>query len=137
MSLKTTFRVLKKWTEEEKLQIVRVCLSRVIPQSEVIRRYGVSSYQTLHSWINRYGERILVEQLNIELVKKSLPESEPKSPEESLALRIKQLEKELREAQLKASLYEAMIDIAEEDLKIPIRKKFGPQQSPESKPKKP
>ena len=137
MSLKATFRVQRKWTEEEKLQIVRVCLSRVISQAEVMRRYGLSSRETLHRWINRYGERILAEELNIELVKKSLPESEPKSPEESLALRVKQLEKELREAQLKAQLYEAMIDIAEEDLKIPIRKKFGPQQSPESKQKKP
>lgn len=136
MRIKSTFRVLRKWTEEEKLQIVRVCLSRVIPQSEVMRRYGVGSYGMLHRWINRYGERILVEELNIELVKKSLPESEPKSPEESLSLRVKQLEKELREAQLKAQLYEAMIDIAEQDLKIPIRKKFGPQQSPESKQRK-
>lgn len=136
MDLKSTFRVLKKWTEEEKLQIVRVCLSRVIPYSEVMRRYDVGSYGMLYRWINLYGERILAEELNIELVKKSLPESEPKSPEASLALRIKQLEKELREAQLKAQLYEAMIDIAEADLKIPIRKKFGPQQSPESKQKK-
>lgn len=136
MSLKSTFRVQKKWTEEEKLQIVKVCLSRVIPQSEVMRRYGVSSYQVLHRWINRYGDRILAEELNIELVKKSLPESESKSPEESLSLQVKQLEKELREAQLKAQLYEAMIDIAEQDLKIPIRKKSGPQQSPESKQKK-
>lgn len=136
MSLKPTLRVQRKWTEEEKLEIVRVCLSRVISQAEAMRRYGVSSYQVLHKWINRYGERILAEELNIELVKESLPESESKSPEESLSLRVKQLEKELRETQLKAQLYEAMIDIAEQDLKIPIRKKFGPQQSPESKQKK-
>lgn len=136
MSLKTRFRVHKNWTEEEKLQIVRVCLSRVIPLSEVMRRYGVGSFGTLYRWIDLYGDRILADELNVELVKKSLPESEPKSPEESLSLRVKQLEKELREAQLKTALYEAMIDIAEKDLKIPIRKKFGPQQSPESKQKK-
>lgn len=137
MDLKSTFRVLKKWTEAEKLQIVRVCLSRLIPYSEVMRRYGVGSYGMLYRWINLYGDRILAEELNIELVKKSLPETETKSPEETLSLRVKQLENELRAAQLKAALYEAMIDIAEKDLKIPIRKKFGPQQSPESKQKKP
>lgn len=136
MGLKSTFRVHKKWTEEEKLQIVRVCLSRVIPYSEVMRRFDVGSYGMLYRWINVYGDRILAEELNIELVKKSLPETETKSPEETLALRVKQLENELREAQLKAALYEAMIDIAEKDLKIPIRKKFGPQQSPGSKQKK-
>lgn len=136
MKLKTSFRVQKKWAEEEKLQIVRVCLSRVIPLSEVMRRYGVGSYGMLYRWINHYGDLILAEELNIELMKNSPPESASKSPEECLSLRVKQLEKELREAQLKAQLYEAMIDIAEKDLKIPIRKKFGPQQSLESKQKK-
>jgi len=38
----------------------------------------------------------------------------------------------LFKAELKSELLEAMIDIAEKDLKLPIRKKFGPQQSQES-----
>jgi hypothetical protein len=42
--------------------------------------------------------------------------------------RIKELEKHLEAAQIKNVLTEAMIDIAEEQLKIDIRKKSGPKQ---------
>ncbi|EPR68668.1 hypothetical protein [Cyclobacterium qasimii] len=43
----------------------------------------------------------------------------------TLQNRIKELEKQLEHAQLKAEGYELMIDIAEKELKIPIRKKSG------------
>lgn len=42
-----------------------------------------------------------------------------------LQKRIKELEKQLETAQLKAEGYELMIEIAEKELKIPIRKKSG------------
>lgn len=41
----------------------------------------------------------------------------------ALQRRIKELEKQLENAQLKAEGYELMIEIAEKELKIPIRKK--------------
>ena len=46
-----------------------------------------------------------------------------KSPEE-LQQEILQLHKQLEITQLKAEGYELMIEIAEKELKIPIRKKF-------------
>lgn len=44
---------------------------------------------------------------------------------EELKRRIKELEKQLEMAQLKAEGYEIMIDLAEKELNIPIRKKSG------------
>jgi hypothetical protein len=43
----------------------------------------------------------------------------------ALQRRVKELEKQLENAQLKAEGYELMIEIAEKELKIPIRKKFA------------
>lgn len=43
----------------------------------------------------------------------------------ALQRRIRELEKQLEDAQLKAEGYELMIEIAEKELKIPIRKKSG------------
>lgn len=43
----------------------------------------------------------------------------------ALQRRIKELEKQLENAQLKAEGYELMIEISEKELKIPIRKKSG------------
>jgi transposase len=45
-----------------------------------------------------------------------------------LALEVKRLRKELRESELHTKLLDAMIEIAEEQYKIPIRKKSGPKQ---------
>ena len=49
-------------------------------------------------------------------------ENSDKDPVE-LQKRVKELEKQLETAQLKAEGYELMIEIAEKELKIPIRKK--------------
>lgn len=56
----------------------------------------------------------------------SLPVKEEKeqNPEE-LKKRIKELEKQLETARIKAEGYELMIEIAEKELQIPIRKKSG------------
>lgn len=51
-------------------------------------------------------------------------EEKEQSPEE-LKRRIKELEKQLESSQLKAEGYELMIEIAEKELNIPIRKKSG------------
>jgi hypothetical protein len=47
---------------------------------------------------------------------------------EALRLQLKTAEKLLEDAQMKNIALETMIDIAEEQLKIPIRKKSGPKQ---------
>ena len=48
---------------------------------------------------------------------------------ESLNKRIKELERDLEDAKLKAEGYSRMIDIAERELKIKIRKKPSTKQS--------
>ena len=58
------------------------------------------------------------------------------SKEKSLEEQLKKLQKEKKEleqalewAQLKSHVYETMIDVAEKELNLPIRKKFGTKQS--------
>lgn len=48
--------------------------------------------------------------------------------QEDLLARIAQLENELRDARLMRDFYDEMINIAEQDFKIPIRKKGGAKQ---------
>lgn len=47
---------------------------------------------------------------------------------EKLQQRIKELEKQLEDAQVKNMALETLVDVAEKDLKIPIRKKPGAKQ---------
>jgi hypothetical protein len=46
--------------------------------------------------------------------------------QEALLKRVKELEKQLEDAQMKNIALETLIDVAEEQLNIPIRKKLGP-----------
>ena len=52
-----------------------------------------------------------------------MPSQKPKRTKEELERRIKELEDQLLDSQLKEEAYRRMIDIAEKDLKISIRKK--------------
>lgn len=71
-------------------------------------------------WQKKYSEEMVV----------SLPLMSAKDRTENKKLeeRIKQLEKELELAQMKVTAYNIMIDIAEKDYKLEIRKKYGPKQ---------
>lgn len=64
---------------------------------------------------------------NIFMAKKKIKLDFEEDSFESLQLknRIKELEKQLKDAELKAIAFSTMVDIAEKEFKIPIRKKFN------------
>jgi predicted RNase H-like nuclease (RuvC/YqgF family) len=72
------------------------------------------------SWCKRYSPQIVV----------TLPAMTEKEKQklEALHKRVKELEKELQHAQMKNHALETLIDVAEEQFKIPIRKKAGSRQ---------
>ena len=77
-------------------------------------KYGVD-FRLIHSWVMKYqGKK-----------RKINPKLNDKKEEVPLSKEVKQLQQELRKAQLHNKLLNAMIDIAEEQLNIDIRKKSG------------
>lgn len=74
----------------------------------------------LKRWQERYSD-----QLHVSLQAMS---SKERSDNSKLDQRIKELEKKLEQAQLKNVALNTMIDIAEKDYKLSIRKKSGPKQ---------
>lgn len=129
MSISKQFHSYRFRSEAEKISIVREALSPDVVRSELQRREQISS-SLLYKWINKYGDSILGEQLGVVMSKKTpTPTEKPLSNTASaMEKRIAELEKALFVAELKAELFETMVDIAETELKIPIRKKYGPQQ---------
>lgn len=71
-------------------------------------------------WQKKYSEEIIV----------SLPimSAKDRTEHKKLEERIKQLEKELELAQMKVVAVNMMVDIAEKEYKLDIRKKYGPKQ---------
>jgi transposase-like protein len=102
-------------------------------KAEIKRKFGMSM-PILNEWINKYGPELLKNKdLKFESQSLSLDYT-MKKPTDNLtdqAKKIIELQKQLERSNLKISLLETMIDIAENELNIPIRKKSGPQPSKE------
>ena len=91
-----------------------------ISRKEAKERYSLNSESTIWGWVQQYG---LGKEVSLAMMT-----PEEKQTQAALEKRIKALEKALDMANLKTIAAETMIDIAEEQFNIPIRKKAGPKQ---------
>lgn len=83
-------------------------------------KYGVD-FRAIHHWVTRFQGK------PVRKLKPKIKSTDDLLQEE-LPTDVKQLREELRKAKLHNKLLNAMIDIAEEQLKIDIRKKSGTKQ---------
>ncbi len=129
MGLSKEFKVYKTYSEELKKQVVFKVLSGALRKSEAMREYGICSSNSLDRWIERHGHGILSEHKELlqhmgtrrkkEAVKVEIPELE------ALRRDLAEAKKLVRAAELRAEAYSLMIDLAEKELKVAIRKKSG------------
>ena len=107
-----------KKTIIEKEAIIAEYLTGETSYRKLGDRYGID-FRMIHSWVMKYQG------------KNKRPNTKPQTEqvnETPLPTDVKQLQKELRKAQLHNKLLNAIIDIAEDQLKIDIRKKSGTKQ---------
>ncbi|MCJ7811929.1 transposase [bacterium] len=114
-----------RFTEAFKVHVVREVETGRISQSEVSRRYGILGHSTILKWIRKYGKlpthgskrkgSMRMEEKEIELLR--------------LENEIKELKQELENARFKNVVLETLVDVAERELGIPIRKKYGAKRS--------
>ena len=114
-----------RFTEAFKLQVVCKVESGRISKSEASRRYGILGHSTILKWCCKYGK--LPSHRNTKVGLKRMDEKEI----ELLRLNneIKALKQELEDARFKNVVWETLVDVAERELKIPIRKKYGAKRS--------
>ena len=96
---------------------------------DLVRKYHLSSHSLVHDWLRKLGyipgsnRRTRSAYIGIENFQ-TLPDKRKKkqslTPEQQ---QIEFLKRELEDAKLQAEGYRRMIEIAESELKIPIRKK--------------
>ncbi len=105
--------------------VVEEYLSGGVTMREVARKHGVS-VSRVHRWVEARRGRESVKKAVLKRAEKSLYEEEGLSdvPED-----VETLRRELREARLYAKLLNAMIDIAEDEFGVEIRKKRGARRS--------
>lgn len=118
-------RLPSSFSESERRAIIEEYLQGGQTKVEIWRHY--TGYSDEHGQILRwmrqlgYVERTIHRRL---VSSYSMPATNKSQPSvEELQQRIKQLERQLEDSQLKEEAYRRMIDIAEKELKISIKKK--------------
>lgn len=126
---KTSVEFRRHYSEEFIQEVLQVMETEGIYPTEICRRFDITRESTVRNWIKKYSPNIL---LPLQRTRKPINLNINKKEEsiESIQLknRIKELEKALEFSQLKAEAYSEMIEIAEKELKISIRKKLNTKQ---------
>jgi transposase len=113
-----------------KLQVVSEVESEELSITGALRKYGIQSHGTVLNWIRKYGT--FDREFQIQRIMSKTPEQKILELEQRVKLLEKQkssLEKQVEIAEEKAIFFDMMINIAEKDLKVPIRKKSLSEQS--------
>jgi transposase len=117
----------KKISNQVKRSIVRAIESKRLSVKEARMTYGIRSASTIRKWIKQFqqenDELAVVKDSGMK--KKKLTEGNSTDNNQD----VRALQKALEEAQLKVAALNTLIDVAEEQLKINIRKKPGAKQS--------
>jgi len=105
-----------------KLQVIDEVEKGELTYKQAQRRYGIQGRSTVLVWLRKHGN------LDWTTPKLHTVPNKEKTPEQ----RIKELEVALREEQLRSKLLGTMIDIAEKQYGMVIRKKSSPKQQSNS-----
>ena len=121
-------RTQKDYSLSLKLQIVQEIEQGLLTTTGALDKYGVQAASTVRTWLKKYGNFDYQYTIN---------QGMSKTPEQrilELEQQVKLLEKQKNRAEYlaeradkKVLLFDMMIDIAEKEFKIPIRKKQEPK----------
>lgn len=130
------FRSKNSFTTTERHQIIREFLESRCSKREIWERYTghFEEHGNLLKWMRQLGytkelsSRSYTFDENVSLMRKK--KSILKTPDEPIEIfklrtRISELEDQLKDAEMKALAFSTMVDIAEKELKISIRKKLN------------
>ncbi len=111
---------IKCYPDSLKREIIREVESGLLSKTEARRKYNIRGSSTIINWMRKFdgkpSEYRSIMDYN-------------KSDKDALIKRIRELERKLEDEQIRSEGLSRMIDIAEEQLKISIRKKSTTKQS--------
>ena len=127
-------RTQKDYSLSMKLGVVREVESGKLSVTDAKRKYGIQGRSTVLNWLRKYGSFDWENQTTIKMAKSAdqrILELEAKI--KLLEKQKRKLEKQAERSDKKVILFDMMIEIAEKEYNIPIRKNSLPEQSIESK----
>lgn len=119
----------KDYSMSFKLQVVREIERGELSIKGSLRKYGIQSHGTVLNWLRKFGNFDREYQTLSKMPKTQ--EQRIIELEQQVRLLEKQkafLEKQVETSDKKAIIFDMMIDLAEKEFNIPIRKKCSPEQ---------
>lgn len=123
-------RTQKDYSLEFKLSVVREVESGSIGVRAAMRKYGIQGHGTITDWRRKYGTFDKDYQLNVPMSK--TPQQKIFELEQKVRLLEKEksfLEEEMMNASDKANILDQLVELAEQEYHIRIRKNYYPEQS--------
>ena len=123
-----------KYSEKFKRKVIEEYLRIGCTKMDLVRKYKIRSKSGITSWMQELGyedinrKMYYFEVLNRATLmagKKSKKQKTPVNEQTVLLEKIKLLELKLEEEKLRSEMFSRMVEIAEKDLNIPIRKKYS------------
>lgn len=118
------------YSEEFKKKVITEYLESDLTKREILDKYDIKANSAIQEWMRKfgitdpYGKKDYIGLPNTNRLKKKKPElSEVELENYALNKRIRELEKLLDEEKIRSIMYSRVIEIAEKDLKLNIRKK--------------
>jgi len=121
-------RKVNVYSDEFKYKVVQEYLNSDLSQKELNEKYSIGGRNCITNWMRKFGLREKSEVIRLKYATMSKGKAKT-SEERALEAKIKELEKALEYEKLRSQALDTMIDVAEQNLKISIRKKPGAKQS--------
>ena len=117
-----------------KLSVVQEYEETDISYSALSRKYRIQGSDTIRQWVIKYGSTDVIYKTSYPMNKpKDLKIVELEAQIEMLKRKNNRLEHELENRDHKAAILDILIDIAEKEYKIKIRKNSSPEQPTDTK----
>jgi len=128
--MKTTYvkRTQKDYSLSLKLQIVQSIEQGKLSITQATKKYGIQCRKTVVNWLRKYGNFDWENQTSSPMAK--TPEQRLLELEQEVLLLKKQkafLERQVEQSDKKIILFDMMINLAEKEYNIPIRKNSKPE----------
>jgi transposase len=120
-------RKVNHYTDKFKLKVVKEYVETDISQEALKRKYGIGGNNCIPNWMRKFGMKTPNEE-QIKLQRIMSEEQGKTKREVELEAKVRELEKSLDYERLRTLALDTMIDVAERDLRITIRKKSGARQ---------
>jgi len=118
------------YSEEFKWKVVQDVLSGNLTKEEARRVYSVKGNCTILYWMRAFSG--VKDYRNGGIINDNVTDMAKSSTQREAEKEIARLKQELKAERLRADLWQKVVEVAEEELGVDIRKKFGARQSPDA-----